>query len=185
MGKNKKVKSNFFLSKFSKSPFFAMSTRIYPMYRKGNPQLRVFLPNFWMKMIKPKGDQKANPDQVCFHVSSEMTGADVKQYLEKIYGLPVLNVKTINAMGPVHTHMKEGFLWKEDDRKLAFVNLPKGTNFEYPTIIDFDKKDAGVEDQRKQLKKAAEEHKSEKRKSAAASNKKADLGRKGIPSFFG
>ena len=25
---------------------------------------------------------------------------------------------------------------------------PKGTNFEYPTIIDFDKKDAEVEDQR-------------------------------------
>ena len=35
----------------------AMSTRWYPIYQKGNPQLRVFLPNFWMKMVKPNFNQ--------------------------------------------------------------------------------------------------------------------------------
>ena len=30
-----------------------MSTRWYPIYQRGNPQLRVFLPNFWMKLVKP------------------------------------------------------------------------------------------------------------------------------------
>ena len=49
-----------------------MSTRWYPIYQKGNPQvfcstvqllflfilqLRVFLPNFWMKMVKPNYNQ--------------------------------------------------------------------------------------------------------------------------------
>ena len=29
-----------------------MSSRWYPIYQRGNPQLRVFLPNFWMKMVK-------------------------------------------------------------------------------------------------------------------------------------
>jgi hypothetical protein len=34
-------------------PFFrSMSTRWYPIYQRGNPQLRVFLPNFWMKLVK-------------------------------------------------------------------------------------------------------------------------------------
>ena len=35
----------------------AMSSRWYPIYQKGNPQLRVFLPNFWMKMVKPDYNQ--------------------------------------------------------------------------------------------------------------------------------
>ena len=30
-----------------------MSSRWYPIYQRGNPQLRVFLPNFWMKLVKP------------------------------------------------------------------------------------------------------------------------------------
>jgi large subunit ribosomal protein L23 len=29
-----------------------MSTRWYPIYQRGNPQLRIFLPNFWMKLVK-------------------------------------------------------------------------------------------------------------------------------------
>jgi hypothetical protein len=34
-----------------------MSTRWYPIYQRGNPQLRVFLPNFWMKMVEPNYNQ--------------------------------------------------------------------------------------------------------------------------------
>jgi hypothetical protein len=29
-----------------------MSTRWYPIYQRGNPQLRIFLPNFWMKLVQ-------------------------------------------------------------------------------------------------------------------------------------
>lgn len=47
-----------------------MSTRWYPLYRRGNPQLRVFLPNFWMKIVKPEHKQPENI--VTFHVSLEM-----------------------------------------------------------------------------------------------------------------
>merc|ERR1712150_361671 len=102
MGVNKKLKSIFFLSKFSKSPFFAMSTRIYPMYQKGNPQLRVFLPNFWMKMVKPNYNQygaSTPANKVQFIVSSAMTKHDVKNYLEKIYQVDVADMKTLNHMG--------------------------------------------------------------------------------------
>ena len=27
-------------------------TSSYPLYRRGNPQLRVYLPNFWMKLAR-------------------------------------------------------------------------------------------------------------------------------------
>lgn len=47
-----------------------MSTRWYPIYQRGNPQLRVFLPNFWMKIIKPKNAQP--PNTVVFETSMEM-----------------------------------------------------------------------------------------------------------------
>ena len=80
-----------------------MSSRWYPIYQKGNPQLRVFLPNFWMKMVKPDYNQygASTPSnkvivifkctklslklQAQFIVSSQMTKHDVKNYLEKIY----------------------------------------------------------------------------------------------------
>jgi len=38
----------------------------YPMYFKGNPQLRIFLPLFWMKMMKSK--ENLPKDTVKFEV---------------------------------------------------------------------------------------------------------------------
>ncbi|XP_063615174.1 large ribosomal subunit protein uL23m-like [Penaeus indicus] len=77
-----------------------MSTRWYPLYRRGNPQLRVFLPNFYMKLIKPRDPQPKNVVQ--FEVSMQMTKFDIKNYLEKIYNVPVENVVT-------HVRMGKGF----------------------------------------------------------------------------
>ena len=76
-----------------------MSTRIYPLYQRGNPQLRIFLPNFWMKLIKQDTYLRTAPNVAHFQVSPEMTRVDVKNYLEQIYKLPVVNVKTINLAG--------------------------------------------------------------------------------------
>ena len=55
-----------------------MSTRWYPIYQRGNPQRRVFLPNFWMKLVKEKNDIKTPPNRIQFIVSSEMTKMDAK-----------------------------------------------------------------------------------------------------------
>ena len=89
-----------------------MSSRWYPIYQKGNPQLRVFLPNFWMKMVKPDYNQygASTPSnkvtvifkctklsltlQAQFIVSSQMTKHDVKNYLEKIYQVKRNNTRT-------------------------------------------------------------------------------------------
>ena len=100
----------------------------YPIYARGNPQLRIFLPNFWMKIVKNK-HMKLPPNHVVFQVSPEMTKLDVKNYLEKIYNVPVYHVMTRNVTGQVK---KPGFLdpdfditplYKEDDIKYAYVTL--------------------------------------------------------------
>lgn len=82
---------------------YTMSTRLYPLYQRGNPQLRVLLPNFWMKLIPPK--HKLPPNTVQFIVSPEMTRFDVKQYLEKIYKVPVVDVRIANRLGKLFFRM--------------------------------------------------------------------------------
>jgi len=114
-----------------------MSTRWYPLYQKGNPQLRIFLPNFWMKLVKPNALQhKASvpKNKIQFIVSNEMTKHDVKNYLEKIYKVPVADVKTINKMGKTYENRYARHLLKEEDYKVAFVTLPPGSEFEWPDL---------------------------------------------------
>ena len=111
-----------------------MSTRWYPIYQRGNPQLRVFLPNFWMKLVKL--DKISTPsNKVNFIVSPQMNREDIKNYLEKIYKVPVDNVKTRNMMGEVYRNrFIQGELVKKDDYKIAFVTLPPGTQFQFPDL---------------------------------------------------
>jgi large subunit ribosomal protein L23 len=71
----------------------------YPLYQKGNPQLRVFLPNFFMKLVKDKHNVNRPLNMVTFHVSMEMSEYDVKNYLEKIYKVPVVDVRTEVCLG--------------------------------------------------------------------------------------
>ncbi|TRY73737.1 hypothetical protein TCAL_02539 [Tigriopus californicus] len=152
-----------------------MSTRLYPLYRKGSPQLRVFLPNFWMKMVQLE-HQEHLPNQVQFIVSSEMTRLDVKNYLEQIYQVPVMDVRTVNLTGKTHQHRQLGFLHKDDDQKVAFVTLPKDTKFEFPDILAM-----GERDQREQ--QTMDEFKDAQK--AFKQGTESKPGREGLPSFFG
>lgn len=114
----------------------------YPLYWKGDPQLRILLPQFWMKIINPR--KKVPPSIVHFEVHPQMSRLDIKQYLEKIYKVPVLRVNTEIRQGlhyygehpePDYGEMEEQgimALSKEDDRKYAYVVLGEGQTFEYP-----------------------------------------------------
>ncbi|KAM0728176.1 Large ribosomal subunit protein uL23m [Formica fusca] len=110
-----------------------MSTRWYPLYQRGNPQLRVFLPNFWMKLIAPGSKQL--PNVVQFHCSMEMTKYDIKNYLEKIYNIGIVDVRTRIAMGKTKKDRLQGCIIKEDDRKIAYVVLPKDQSFVFPDLF--------------------------------------------------
>ncbi|XP_043251136.1 probable 39S ribosomal protein L23, mitochondrial [Colletes gigas] len=118
-----------------------MSTRWYPLYQKGNPQRRVFLPNFWLKMVKPVHKQPKNVVQ--FHCSMEMTKFDVRNYLEKIYGVYPAEIRTRIAFGSTRREPHKFYIIKDEDVKIAYVVLPKNQEFEYPEL--FTKSDAPME----------------------------------------
>ena len=74
-----------------------------------------------MKLVRP--EHESHPaNKVQFVVSSQMTRLDVKNYLEKIYGVPVMDVRTLNHMGKTHA-MFNGEIEKDDDYKIAYVTL--------------------------------------------------------------
>ena len=158
-----------------------MSSRWYPIYQRGNPQRRVFLPNFWMKLVKEKNDIKTPPNHLKFIVSSEMTKMDVKQYLEKIYKIPVMDVFTKNFSGPTWqnmlksniTHKHE--LYKEDDYKVAYVLMPKDHKFEFPDVT------TKPESEKDKENKTEDEFEMAKKQYI----KYATGTKRGIPSFFG
>ncbi|XP_058789191.1 large ribosomal subunit protein uL23m [Phymastichus coffea] len=150
-----------------------MSTRWYPLYQKGNPQLRIFLPNFWLKLVKPEHSQPKNI--VVFHCSMEMTRYDVKNYLEKIYKVPVIKVNTRIAMGKFKKN-EQGTIIKKDDIKFAYVSLPRYESFEFPNMFDIEerKKEKEREEQQyEEIKKSHKEKIAEQRKT-----------RPGIPTWF-
>ncbi|CAH0399418.1 unnamed protein product [Chilo suppressalis] len=148
-----------------------MSTRWYPLYQRGNPQLRVFLPNFWMKLIRPTPKQLKNI--VHFQCSMEMTKCDIKNYLEKIYNIPVIDVRTKITMGKFKKEVGKGYVIKDDDRKIAFVTLPKNMSFEFPDIFE------KVKDQDDENMKSLEEA---KKSFKSFINRNKD--RKDVPSWF-
>lgn len=132
-----------------------MSTRIYPLYQKGNPQLRVFLPNFWMKLIRPTHNQPENVVQ--FACSMEMTTNDVRNYLEKIYKVPVIDVRTRIDMGKTFKEPGRGYVIKKDDTKMAYVTLPKDQKFVFPNL--FEKSSDQKEEHEKSLKETKDNYK--------------------------
>ncbi|XP_023018081.2 mitochondrial ribosomal protein L23 [Leptinotarsa decemlineata] len=130
-----------------------MSTRWYPIYQKGGPQLRVFLPNFWMKLVRPTVEIPSNIVQ--FSCSMEMTKYDIKNYLEKIYNIKCIHVRTRIHMPKTRRDPGKGYVIKDDDIKFAYITLPKGETFKFPDLFDVgEEKEKQEQDHEKALKQA-------------------------------
>ncbi|CAH1716645.1 39S ribosomal protein L23, mitochondrial [Aphis gossypii] len=113
-----------------------MSTRWYPIYQRGNPQLRIFLPNFWMKLVRPEEKQPKNVVQ--FKVPTGMTNYDIENYLTKIYKIKVIKVESSIENGKLKRSImnKYGPIIKEDDFRRAFVTMPRDQEFEFPDVCN-------------------------------------------------
>lgn len=59
----------------------------------------------------------------------QMTKYDVKNYLEKIYKLNVLDVRTRISPGKTQKDLVLGYITKKDDEKLAYVTLVSFLHF--------------------------------------------------------
>uniref|UniRef100_A0A671RDZ5 Large ribosomal subunit protein uL23m n=1 Tax=Sinocyclocheilus anshuiensis TaxID=1608454 RepID=A0A671RDZ5_9TELE len=94
---------------------------IYPLYQLGNPQLRIFRPTFNLTLVRPGKEQP--PDTVQFRIPLEMTKFDVRNYLEKIYSVPVAAVRTRiqYCTNKKRNHLNQRV--KRPDYKVAYVQL--------------------------------------------------------------
>lgn len=135
--------------------------------------MRVFLPNFFMKLVRSKADQP--PNIVNFIVPLEMTQFDVKNYLEKIYKVPVAQVSTKVVLGEIKPQATKRYMIKEDDYRLATVTLPEGSTFKFPDLFPIEKIKKEIQDMNAQSKQL-EEHESK--------YKRKDPHRPNLPDWF-
>lgn len=82
-----------------------------------------------MKLVRPLPQQQ--PNIVHFQCSIEMTKYDIRNYLEKIYKVPVVDIKTKITLGKFRKDISKGYVVKDDDIKYAFITLVR------KLIIDF------------------------------------------------
>ena len=59
--------------------------------------VKVWFPNHFLRLISVNLAKK--PAQALLHVPPSMTKTEVREYLSKIYSVPVLNVTTSNMLG--------------------------------------------------------------------------------------
>ena len=106
-----------------------------PLWNPGNPRHRIFMPLYWLKIVKP--EYNIPKDMVKFECHWQMTKNDVKQYLEKLYQVPVLDVRIEIQKGSYMEHPKKPMLLSPpmEDRKFAFVQL-KEAEFSFPDIFE-------------------------------------------------
>ncbi|XP_022363105.1 39S ribosomal protein L23, mitochondrial isoform X1 [Enhydra lutris kenyoni] len=94
---------------------------LYPLYQLGNPQLRVFRTNFFIRLVRPGTAQPE--DTVQFRIPMEMTRVDLRNYLERIYNVPVATVRTRVQHGSNRKRDHRNVRVKSPDYKVAYVQL--------------------------------------------------------------
>jgi large subunit ribosomal protein L23 len=60
---------------------------------------RMWMPNMPMMMTSARSATARQPARASFRVLPRMTKHEIKEYLTKIYGLPVTKVNTMNYLG--------------------------------------------------------------------------------------
>ncbi|XP_025307640.1 large ribosomal subunit protein uL23m isoform X2 [Canis lupus baileyi] len=130
----------------------------YPLYQLGNPQLRIFRTNFFIQLVRPGTAQPE--DTVQFRIPMEMTRVDLRNYLERIYNVPVAAVRTRVQHGSNRKRDYRNVRVKKPDYKVAYVQLAHGQTFTFPDLFpekkspdgspgDDDIRDQLLEDQRR------------------------------------
>ncbi|KAI0985531.1 hypothetical protein GJ496_006126 [Pomphorhynchus laevis] len=104
----------------------------YPIWQPGNPIHRLFFPHFWMRIMRPENIELPK-DFVQFECHIEMTKHDIKQYLEKIYKVKVLDTRTYILNGKPDEQLLSLTKYCQPDmeRKIALVQL-LDDEFEFP-----------------------------------------------------
>ncbi|CAJ0604651.1 unnamed protein product [Cylicocyclus nassatus] len=143
-----------------------MTSRLPRLWQPGNPQRHVFLPDFWIAVASNSsvGRTKLPRNCVKFEVDPRMSKRDVRDYLVKIYNLPVRDVRTENKMGdilwstPADPQYKKA-MWKDVDKKFAYVFMKKGFEFTVPDIFPEDEEEVELQKVKEQQERLTENSK--------------------------
>lgn len=68
-----------------------------------------------------------------------MSDSDIRNYLEKIYKVPVMSIYTVAKDGAFKRAPGKPYLSKEEDYRTAYVQLPKDVRFEFPNLFPAEK----------------------------------------------
>ncbi|CAJ0944593.1 unnamed protein product, partial [Mesorhabditis belari] len=119
-----------------------MSAKAARLWQPGNPQRRVFLPDFWLALVETPtvGRHRIPKNCAKFEIDPRMSRHDVREYLTKIYSLPVRDVRIEMKMGDIEWQTKKDTryktaMWKEDDKKFAYVFMSKSVEFDFPDLF--------------------------------------------------
>eukprot|EP00980_Cylindrotheca_fusiformis_P001979 scaffold443_cov125-Cylindrotheca_fusiformis.AAC.28 len=104
---------------------------------------RMWMPNMPMMMTSATNATLNEPAKATFRVLPRMTKHEIKEYLTKIYGLPVHKVNTMNYMGKrkIVRGTRNVLYFKYKDFKKAVVTFDKsftdvGMGMSIPEIDD-------------------------------------------------
>ncbi|XP_048341607.1 39S ribosomal protein L23, mitochondrial [Sphaerodactylus townsendi] len=147
---------------------------IYPLYQFGNPQIRVFRSNYFLKLVRPGVPQPE--DTVQFRIPLEMTRLELKDYMENIYKVPVAAIRTRIQHGSNNKRDYKNRRIKKPDYKVAYVQLGAGQTFQFPDLFPEKPKTIEPGSLDDIQKKFMEEE---------AQRQKDDPKRSGVPSWFG
>ena len=88
---------------------------------------RMWMPNMPILMTSARNATATQPARATFRVLPRMTKHEVKEYLTKIYGLPVKRVNTANFLGKRKRVMgtKKIIYYKYKDFKKAYVTFDR------------------------------------------------------------
>merc|ERR1719354_645312 len=143
---------------------------VFPVNYEGAPQRRLYMPEWYVTMVKP--DEKNLPkNYVKFHIPADMTKYDLKEYLDKVYGVKVMNIKLTIVGYQKYKFptpwIKGGYKWEfMDPYHEAHVYLPRGETFEYPDFLKSVKGEnkSSILEQYEEMRAQREAEKQEKNK---------------------
>ena len=106
-----------------------------PLWNPGDSRPLLFLPMYWLKLVEP--EKPIRKDFVKFECHLQMTANDVREYLEKLYKVDVLDVRINITKGQYMKHPKKFSALSPpmEDQKYAFVQLKEG-EFTFPKIFE-------------------------------------------------
>ena len=67
---------------------------------------------------KPYGD-----NEVSFRVNPFLSKPEIKQYLQKLYRMPIQDITTVNKMGKIKSNNDKRTKWRKQDWKKATVTV--------------------------------------------------------------